>query len=82
MPPKAKPEQADAAPVTAKDAATSPDVSNPVVHAAVERLRTRLQSELGEGRFEELRTEGAAMTRPAAVQLVRAELDRVIDGET
>ena len=60
-------------------AATSPDVSNPVVHNAVERWRTRLTSELGEAEFTQLWADGAVMTAAAAVQLVHAELDRMVE---
>ncbi len=60
-------------------AATSPDVSNPIVHTAVERWQARLSAELGEAQFAKLWNDGAAMTTAEAVQLVRAELNRVIE---
>ena len=52
-------------------AATSPDVSNPIVHTAVERWQARLSAELGEAQFAKLWNDGAAMTTAEAVQLVR-----------
>jgi predicted ATPase/class 3 adenylate cyclase len=59
--------------------ATAPDVANPVVRAALERWQTRLNAELGDGRFAKLWNDGSAMTSDSAVALMRSELDRVAD---
>jgi len=64
----------------AHHAVASRDATNPVVQAASERWRTELRSELGAERSDELWARGTNMTTDEAIALVRAELDRVIEG--
>ena len=59
---------------------TSRDATNPVVQSTIERWKTQLRSELGDARFQELWDDGRAMPAHEAIALVRAELDRVIEG--
>jgi hypothetical protein len=53
---------------------------NPYSAATVERVRPLLRDALGDEQSEALLEQGAALDFQGAVALVRAELDRVIEG--